>query len=132
MIESAIRTARVLAVDDSPEFLSSLEAFFQNAQDFELVGTAGSAQEALRLLQNLCPDVVLMDLQMAGMNGLEATLEIHRRFPGIAVVIITAHDFPWLREVCHQNGACDFVPKSKLNERLPSVLARLFSPDKLS
>lgn len=127
MVQSEIRNARVLAVDDSPEFLSSLKAFFQNTHDCELVGTAGSGQEALTLLQELCPDVVLMDLQMAGMNGLEATLEIHRRFPGIAVVIITAHDFPWLRDVCHHSGACDFVPKSKLDERLPDVLARLVS-----
>ena len=125
MVQSAVRHARVLAVDDSREFLSSLEALLQNITDFELVGTAGSGQEALTLLQKLNPDVVLMDLQMAGMNGLEATLEIHRQFPDVAVVIITAHDFPWLREVCRCNGARDFVSKSKLNERLPDVLARL-------
>jgi DNA-binding NarL/FixJ family response regulator len=125
MAQTAVRHARLLAVDDSPEFLASFESLFAGSSSFELIGKAGSGHEALTLLSELHPDVVLMDLQMAGMNGLETMLEIHRRFPEIAVVIITAHDFPWLRDICHQTGACDFVPKSRLDKELPSVLARL-------
>lgn len=124
MIPSAVRHIRVLAIDDSPEFLSNLESFFETTPDFCLIGTAQSGHEALALVPELHPDLVLMDLQMEGMNGLEATSAIRRRFPGMAVVIVTAHEIPGLRQVCHENGACDFVKKSRLYQDLPDVLAR--------
>ena len=124
MVQSAVRPARVLAIDDSPEFLSSLQSFFKTTPDFYLVGTARSGPEALILAQELRPDLVLMDLQMAGMNGLEATSKIRDRFPDMAVVIVTAHEMPGLRQVCHENGACDFVKKSRLYQDLPDALAK--------
>lgn len=124
MAQSAVKLTRVLAIDDSPEFLSSLQSFFETTPDFYLVGTAQSGHEALILAQELRPDLVLMDLQMAGMNGLEATLKIRHRFPEVAVVIVTAHEIPGLRQVCHENGACDLVKKSRLYQELPDVLAK--------
>jgi DNA-binding NarL/FixJ family response regulator len=124
MVQSAVRPIRILAIDDSPEFLSSLQSFFKTTPDFCLVGTARSGHEALILAQELRPDLVLMDLQMAGMNGLDATAKIRRRFPEMAVVIVTAHEIPGLRQVCHENGACDFVKKSRLYQDLPDVLAK--------
>jgi DNA-binding NarL/FixJ family response regulator len=114
----------VLAIDDSPEFLSSLQSFFETIPDFCLVGTGQSGSEALALVQKLQPDLVLMDLQMAGMNGLETTSEIQRHLPGLAVVIVTAHEMPGLRQLCHENGACDLVKKSRLYQDLPDVLAK--------
>jgi len=124
MAQSAVRHTRVLAIDDSPEFLSSLQSFFETTPDFCLVGAARSGFEALALAQELRPDLVLMDLQMAGMNGLEATSKIRHRFPEITVVIVTAHEVPGLLQVCHENGACDLVKKSRLHTDLPGVLAR--------
>lgn len=128
MAQTAVKHTRVLAIDDSPEFLSSLEFFFSTRPDFCLVGTARSGPEALILAQKLLPDLVLMDLQMAGMNGLEATSKIRHRFPEIAVVIVTAHDIPSLRQVCQANGACDLVKKSRLYQDLPNVLAKFITP----
>jgi FixJ family two-component response regulator len=55
---------------------------------------------------------------------LDATSKIRRRFPEMAVVIVTAHEIPGLRQVCHENGACDFVKKSRLYQDLPDVLAK--------
>jgi two-component system, NarL family, response regulator DesR len=127
MAQSAVKHTRVLAIDDSPEFLFSLQSFFETTPDFCLVGTALSGSEALALIQKLQPDLVLMDLQMAGMNGLETTSEIRCHFPGLAVVIVTAHEMPGLRQVCHDNGAHDFVRKSRLYQDLPDVLARFLS-----
>lgn len=124
MTPGAVRHTRVLAIDDSQEFLSSLEAFFETIPGFCLIGTARSGHEALALVPELHPDLVLMDLQMEGMNGLEATSEIRHRFPTMAVVIVTAHEIPGLRQVCHENGACDFLRKSRLYQDLPAVLTR--------
>jgi DNA-binding NarL/FixJ family response regulator len=127
MAQSAVKHTRVLAIDDSPEFLSSLRSFFETIPDFCLVGTARSGSEALARVRELQPDLVLMDLQMAGMNGLETTSEIRRHFPGLAVVIVTAHEMPGLRQVCHDNGARDLVRKSRLYQDLPDVLARFLT-----
>jgi DNA-binding NarL/FixJ family response regulator len=125
MAQNAVAHARVVAVDDSSEFLSSLECFFETAHDFQLIATARSGHEALTLVQELRPDLVLMDLQMPGMNGLEAASEIRQRFSGVGVVIITAHEVPGLRQICHENyGACGFVKKSRLYQELPDALAK--------
>ena len=124
MVESTVKPARVLAIDDSPKFLSSLHSFFETTPEFCLVATAQSGNEGLELARKLHPDLVLMDLQMSGMNGLEATAEIRRRFPEMAIVIITAHEMPGLRQICHMNGACDVVQKSRLHLDLPDVLAK--------
>jgi CheY-like chemotaxis protein len=124
MAHSAVRHIRVLAIDDSPDFLLNLQSFFETTHDFQLMATAANGHEAITLIHELHPDLVLMDLQMAGMNGLEATSEIRRRFPGVAVVIITAHEIPGLRQICHEKGAYDWVKKSRLYQDLPGVLAK--------
>lgn len=125
MSESAVKHIRVLAIDDSPDFLSNLQSFFETMHDFQLIATAASADEGITLIQELQPDLVLMDLQMAGMNGLEATLEIRRRFSEVPIVIITGHEIPGLKQICHESGAHDCVRKSRLYQDLPDVLARL-------
>ena len=127
MSPSALKSVQVVAIDDSPEFLSSLESFFETAPDFQLVATAQDGHGALALAEELHPDLVLIDLQMAGMTGLEATAEIRRRFPEIVVVIITGHELPGLRQICHNHGACDLVKKARLYQDLPEVLARCLS-----
>src|ERR1051326_5438756 len=127
MVESAVRHIRVLAIDDSPEYLSSLQSFFETTPDFCLIGTAHSGDEGLILTNELHPDLVLMDLEMAGMSGLEATAEIRRRFPGTMVVIITAHEIQGLQQICHESRACELVKKSRPSQDLPAVLARFLS-----
>lgn len=124
MAQSAVRQTRVLAIDDSSEFLSSLQSFFETTPDFCLVGTAGSGREGIELAQTLRPDLVLMDLQMAGMSGLETTSLIRDRFPTMTVVIITSHEMPGLSQVCRDHGAYDFVRKPRLDRELPDALAR--------
>ncbi|HEY2235493.1 MAG TPA: response regulator [Candidatus Angelobacter sp.] len=118
---------RVLAVDDSPTFLHTLCSFFEGDPLFEIVATAQSGREALSALKRCCPQVVLMDLQMPEMNGLEATIEIHQYFPGLPVIILTAHDLPTLHDACREHGAYAFLAKGQLSQRLPALLAK-FSP----
>jgi two-component system, NarL family, response regulator DegU len=114
---------RVLAVDDSPAFLNTLCTFLEGDPIFEIVATAHDGKEALSAVERWHPQVVLMDLQMPKMNGLEATSALHQLYPELTVIILTAHDLPTLRDACIQHGAYGFVTKAQLGRQLPDLLA---------
>lgn len=80
---------RVLIVDDHPMFRQGLIAILRSAEDVAVVGEAGDGAEAIELAAQLQPDVVLMDLNMPGIHGIEATREIVRASPHIGVVVVT-------------------------------------------
>src|SRR4051812_18985663 len=91
-----MRTIRVLLADDHDLFRAGLRALLQDFDGVEVVGEAGDGREALRLVGELRPDVVLMDLMMPGLNGLEATARIAKEFSGTRVVVLSmnaAEDF---------------------------------------
>ncbi|MBZ5506968.1 MAG: response regulator transcription factor [Acidobacteriia bacterium] len=125
MLQGAAKYLRILVVDDSPAFVRTLCAFFENDPNVEIVGTASSGHQALVTVGELQPDLVLMDLQMPGMSGLEATKVLSRRFPAIPVVMLTAHDMPGLRQACKDSGAYEFAAKDRLSVELPAILAQL-------
>lgn len=83
---------RVLIVDDHEVFRLGLRALLQGASDVELAGEASSGEEALRLCMELSPDVVLMDLSMDGIGGLEATRRLLRRSQPPKVLALTMHE----------------------------------------
>lgn len=124
MPQIAAKHVRVLAVDDSPAFLHTLCSFLEGDPIFEIVATAHSGQEALSAAELWRPHVVLMDLQMPEMNGLEATSELHKRYPELPVIILTAHDLPILREACRKHGAYAFLTKAQLSHQLLALLAK--------
>ena len=119
---------RVLAVDDSPAFLNTLCTFLEGDPIFEIVATAQNGEEALSAVEQWRPQVVLMDLQMPKMNGLEATVELHQHYPELPVIILTAHDLPILRETCMKHGAYAFLTKGQLSQHLPALLAKALLP----
>jgi two-component system chemotaxis response regulator CheB len=116
---------RVLVVDDSAVTLQTVSNFLRRQAAVEVVGTAQDGAEAVELAKKLQPDLVLMDVQMPGMNGLEATAEILRQQPGIRVVMITVNDTPELRQAAKETGAYQFIPKPQLWRTLPDMLREL-------
>jgi DNA-binding NarL/FixJ family response regulator len=83
---------RVLIADDHPLFRDGLAALLRSGQDTELAGAATTGPEAIELAGRILPDVVMMDLRLPGLNGIEATRRIVAASPHVAVVILTMLD----------------------------------------
>jgi DNA-binding NarL/FixJ family response regulator len=82
----------VLIADDHPLVLSGLRALLETLDGVEVVGQAADGRDAVSLATSVRPDVVVMDLQMPRLDGVEATREIVARLPGTAVLVLTMHD----------------------------------------
>lgn len=82
-------TLRILVVEDHPLFRKGMISLLSSVPDFEVVGVAATGEEAVTTASGLQPDVVLMDLQMPGMNGIQATREILHQNPDVRVLVVT-------------------------------------------
>jgi len=103
-----------LIVEDNPQMRRTLKALLSDATTtcFE----CSNGDEALAAYQKYHPDWVLMDIKMAGMDGLTASAALCAADPSARVLIVTNYDDPALREAARQAGACGFVPKENLLE----------------
>jgi two-component system nitrate/nitrite response regulator NarL len=102
---------RVLLVDDHPLVIDGIQARLENEGGIEVVGQAGNGLEAIELVQSLKPDVVLMDVSMPIMNGLEATRELRTRSPETRVLILSMHDNREYMVQLSQSGARGYILK---------------------
>jgi DNA-binding NarL/FixJ family response regulator len=82
---------RILIVEDHTLFRAGLKALLDRDPDFDIVGEADNGRDAVRAVGALSPDLVLMDLSMPGMNGMEAIRDIKRRYPETSVLVLTIH-----------------------------------------
>ncbi|HLV45097.1 MAG TPA: response regulator transcription factor, partial [Aggregatilineales bacterium] len=103
---------RVLIVDDHAVVRSGLAAFLLAFDDLELVGEAASGPEALRMVEDRRPDVVLMDLVMPEMDGASATRLIRQRYPEVQVVALTSFPEEDLVQTALQAGAISYLLKN--------------------
>ncbi len=113
---------RVLLVDDHAVVRSGLAAFLLAFDDLELVGEAGSGEEAVRLCNQLRPDVVLMDLVMPGMDGAAATRTIREQCPEIQVIALTSFKEEELVQGALQAGAISYLLKNVSADELADAI----------
>jgi len=111
---------RVLVVDDHTIVRDGICALLALAGDIEVAGEAANGNEALKMVKELEPDVVLMDIAMPIMGGLEATRRINKEFPRTKVLVLTQYDdkeyvFPVI-----ESGACGFISKAAASSDLAS------------
>lgn len=83
---------KILIADDHPMFRDGIRHLLEQEQDFKVVAEAGNGEEAVQLAGEFTPDVVIMDIGMPKLNGLEATRQIKANHPNIAVLVLTIHD----------------------------------------
>ncbi len=125
---------RVLIADDHVLFRDGMRALLAAAPDLELVGEASTGQEAVDLSAQLRPDVVVMDIQMPGTSGIEATRRIVEQYPQIRVLIVTMFEDDNTVFAAMRAGARGFVLKgANYNEMLRAIRAvgsseGIFSP----
>jgi DNA-binding NarL/FixJ family response regulator len=113
---------KVLIVDDHRLLAEALEVLLAGEDGLEAIGTAVTADEALETSRRECPDVVLMDIDLPGTNGIEATSRLLRICPDTRVVVISALHDTQLLAAAIQAGACGFVPKTRAADELVSVV----------
>lgn len=121
-MEKGSETVRVLVVDDHPAFRKALASALQLVGDIEIAGEASGGEDACVGAKELQPDVVLMDLSMPDLSGIDAMKQIHERQPQLPVVILTAHADPGVEKEAREAGASGFLAKGIGLEELVVVL----------
>ena len=115
-------TIRLLLVDDHAVVRSGLRMLLEDQGEMEIAGEAGTAEEALRAVAALSPDVVLMDIGLPGLSGIEAARQIRRLRPETAVVALTIHEDEEYFFKMLEAGAVGYVPKRAAPEELISAI----------
>ena len=125
---------RVLLVDDHQMFCQGLRSLLEREPDIDVVGEAGDGRTAMRLVQDLSPDVVIMDASMPEMNGAEATRQIKSRMPGVKVVALSMFEDKHYVFDMLSAGASAYVVKSGAYAELVRVPRNNLHalPDKVS
>jgi DNA-binding NarL/FixJ family response regulator len=114
-------------VDDNPTFLRILKSFLDEnyPEEMLVVGTASDGNEALVRATEIRPDVVLLDLAMPGLNGLNTIPYLRRLMPEVGIIALTVLSTNGYREAAISAGADDFVPKASLNTDLLPAIRRV-------
>ena len=125
-MENGTRKIRVVVADDSRTALRAVCAYLNFEGQFEIVGTANDGLSVLQQAERLCPDLLLTDLSMPRMTGLEAAMQLRKSVPGLRILIFTELTGLLLREECLQSGVDGFVEKSQMPEKLMEEVRKLF------
>lgn len=113
---------KVLIVDDHALLRDGLVKILSLEEDLEIIGEAGKGEEAIELTRRLNPDVILMDINMPGMNGIEATKIIKKEFPKTGIIALTIHDDEEYIFELVRAGVSGYVLKDIQPERLISAI----------
>ncbi|MBK8049104.1 MAG: response regulator transcription factor [Anaerolineales bacterium] len=111
-----------MIVDDHAVVRGGLSKFIQVYSDLELVGEAGSGEEAVQLVQRLRPDVILMDLKMPGMDGVAATRAVREKCPSCHVIVLTSFAEDGIVQGALQAGATGYLLKNVTAAELATAI----------
>jgi DNA-binding NarL/FixJ family response regulator len=105
-------TVRILVVDDHPIVRQGLKTLLEGHSGWQVIGEASDGAEALEKARDLSPDVMVLDVTMPRMNGLEACRLLRRQYPELEILFVTQHDSPQMMREALEAGARGYVVKS--------------------
>lgn len=115
-------TTRLLLVDDHAVVRSGLRMLLENESEIEIIGEANNAQEAIEAATTLKPNLILMDIGLPDLSGIDATREIKKRLPEVAIVALTIHEDEEYFFKMLEAGATGYVPKRAAPEELLTAI----------
>ncbi|MGB2888470.1 MAG: response regulator transcription factor [Candidatus Acidiferrales bacterium] len=118
---------RIVLADDHEVVRKGVKALLEGHSQWTVCGEAGNGQEAVDLVVQLQPELIVLDLSMPIMNGLRAAAKIRQLFPATKIVILSMHDSPRIRPEALDAGADAFVTKSAAGAELIQTIDALFS-----
>jgi DNA-binding NarL/FixJ family response regulator len=127
---SGTKTIRVMTVDDHPLLREGIAALLNAEPDMKLVGEASNGEEAVGKFQAQHPDVMLMDLQMPGMNGIEAINRIRSEFPEARIIVLTTYTGDAHVMGALKAGARAYLLKAHVHRELPDTIRAVFAGQK--
>ena len=118
---------RVLIADDEPLFVEMVEALLDRDKRVEVVGTAGDGKAAVELALALAPDVILMDISMPFLDGIEATRRIREHHPTACILVLTGSSISADIDRSRQAGVAGFLTKDRIGTQLVDAILDLGS-----
>jgi len=115
-------TVRILVVDDHPVVRRGIRTLLGSRAEWEIVDEAQDGIEAVEKANHLKPDVILLDVSMPRMDGLEACRRIRKNVPQSEILIVTQHDSPQMMREAMEAGARGYVVKSNVARDLPAAV----------
>jgi DNA-binding NarL/FixJ family response regulator len=116
---------RVLLVDDHQLIIDGLRGFIESNSDYQVVGEANTGVEAIRLASVLNPDVILMDIEMPEMSGIQACEEIKKQMPGCKVIIVSMHNEKQLIKKLIDLGANGYLLKNSQQSEVMNAIEKV-------
>jgi DNA-binding NarL/FixJ family response regulator len=126
----SVKKFRVLLVDDHALVRAGIRALLERGELVEVVGEAGDGHEAMRLIEKLRPDVVLLDLTMPGLSGFEVLKITSEKFPKIQMIVLTVHDEEEYAFQALRAGATGYLPKSAASAELRLAIEHVMGGEK--
>lgn len=127
-VTSSAESLRILIADDFEPFRETLREFLDDFVFIEVVGEAGDGNSAIQMAFQLIPQVILMDVRMPGLNGIEATRRIKRDLPAIHVIGLSSLDDTVTREAMEVAGSSAFTAKIFVHT-LPRIISKVTGRD---
>ena len=106
---------RVVIADDEAEFREWLRSLLEASETFRLVGEAKNGSEAIQLIDKLVPDLVIADVFMPDLDGLEVLQSISKNYPSIKIILTSSCDERVYSRLAKEEGALCFIPKAELS-----------------
>lgn len=126
-VEFGPRRLSTVVVDDSPSFLEVVCALLEQDDELDLVARGQDGIEAIKIVAALRPDLIVMDIDMPHLDGLNAASIISRCFPETKVVLMSAEESPELQADCRACGAFGFVSKTRFRQEFPFLLHEIMA-----